>query len=133
MRLSAVFIAIIFTFSLQSALAVEQERSHDGGNFAFDLNGNQAGWVQSVEGGHATGETVTTHTGLGAQPEASAPNVKTQLQPPHVAPVHQSTCAKPPCTLPTAKLKPATSTNAGLAGKKINDNTDDADTDKKPE
>ncbi len=136
MRIYAAIITLIFTLAIQPAVAAEKARSHATGNFAIELNGSQSGLVQPVEGGHTTSEPVTPRSGLGAQPVTPAANLKTQMQPPHFAPLRQSPpCAKPPCTLPSATLKPATSTNAGLGGQTNSDKTgdSDADTDKKPE
>jgi phage tail-like protein len=44
-------------------MATNDKRAYTAGKFALDLNGDLAGWVQSVEGGHATADVVVEKLG----------------------------------------------------------------------
>lgn len=44
-------------------MATNDKRSYTAGKFALDLDGDFAGWIQSVEGGHASADVVTEKIG----------------------------------------------------------------------
>lgn len=44
-------------------MATNDKRAYTAGKFALDLNGDFAGWVSSIEGGHATADVVTEKVG----------------------------------------------------------------------
>jgi len=44
-------------------MATNDKRAYTAGKFALDLNGDFAGWVNSIEGGHATADVVTEKLG----------------------------------------------------------------------
>jgi phage tail-like protein len=44
-------------------MATNDKRSYTAGKFALDLNGDFAGWIQSMEGGQATADVVTEKLG----------------------------------------------------------------------
>src|SRR5688572_5884613 len=58
----AAAVAAITKATEQTAVAAEQ-RSHTGGKFLLELDGQHAGWLYSIEGGQATSDVVNEKLG----------------------------------------------------------------------
>src|SRR5262245_14100709 len=52
------------------------ERGFTAGRYAIELDGMMAGWIHSVEGGHATSDVVTEKTGAAAMQKKHLAGVK---------------------------------------------------------
>lgn len=72
-----------------------ETRNHTGGRFQLEISGNNQGWVQSIEGGAASSDTVQEKLGPVPKQNTVAPRPSANLRP-----VQQNApCANPPCGL----------------------------------
>jgi hypothetical protein len=102
-----VFCLVMIPFCLQPGISLGADKTHGhaAGNFQLDIGNNDAGWVQSVEGGNASSDTVNEKLGPVPKQQTIAParNVAPITQ--H-APVAKPLCPNPPCGLGSKREEP---------------------------
>ncbi|MEZ0260738.1 MAG: hypothetical protein ACAH80_06995 [Alphaproteobacteria bacterium] len=118
-----VFCVLMLPFCIPgSALGVEKTRGHVAGKFQMEIGNNDAGWVQSVEGGTASSDTVQEKLGPVPKQTTVAPQHR-NLQPVQTqTPTFAVPCTHPPCGL--RKQKPANNKNPAAQREALGDRKD---------
>ena len=95
----ACLLMLPFCFDPGSALGDHKMHGKAAGQFQLQLDGNDAGWIQSVEGGGAQSDVVQEKLGPVPRQSGAAAAPQTNLRTaPQLAPVKPA-CANPPCGL----------------------------------